>query len=109
MSNISKRLIFVAFCDFRRSELSNYLTAIKKYRKLESGEVMLFISFSKNQLIWILKDTTINGIKMIDSRRWRLDSHSTWNPIMITNYARKVGITLLGLKEFEDYIKSKRG
>lgn len=90
--------------DFRCSEHTNYerFKASERFPGyLRSGEVILFVSRSGNQLVWVLnysaKEADVQGIT--DSRRWRLHSGS-WSPMMLANYANEVGIELIGVKQF---------
>lgn len=101
------RLVYVAHCSFRYSEESNYDTAVKIFgRKLRKGEVMLLISFSENQVIWVL-----GGLRygVLDTRRWRIPYGNSWNPLEIKDYAEKVNIELVGLKKFEEHVKARLG
>jgi len=101
--------------DFRKSEHTNY-KIFKKSKKypgdLKSGEAFLFVSKSGNQLIWIIY-VGVTGIdigtpkEIVDSRRWRIIG-GQWNPLMLANYAEDVGVTLVGIKKFEElYAKTR--
>lgn len=98
------RLIFVGEGDFRCSEETLYKEAAISYRAVKRGEVMLFYSKSRNQVIWILGAGDI-----IDSRRWRLPKHRPWNPLMLSEYAKEAGIKLRNIRDFESYLEKRLG
>ncbi len=100
--------------DFRKNELTNYDAYAKakrlKKNPLKANEVLLFISRSGNQLVWVLNVGEIEtknknrrghfGRRMIDTRRWRIEG-GCWNPAMLQNYANEVGLELVGFRRFE--------
>ena len=95
--------------DFRYSERTNYnnFTRMPQFPSmLRANEAFLFVSKSGNQLVWLLNQQDINGkvktVEVTDSRRWRLTG-GTWNPLMVANYAKEVGIELIGIKTFEQH------
>jgi len=105
--------------DFRCSELTNY----DKFRKssrypgdLVSGEAFLFISKSGNQMIWVLHVGNMKFLKhngavikrIIDSRKWRIQGGSAWNPMMLADYAEEVGLELVGIKKFAQLYEERR-
>lgn len=106
--------------DFRCNEVSIF----KKFEKdknypgaLKEGEAYLFLSKKKDQLLWILhvdspfyKKGRVEQLKFYDSRRWRIVG-STWNPMMLADYAALVNVELVGFRKFEemyDQIRSKK-
>jgi hypothetical protein len=103
--------------DFRKNEWTNY-NEFKRSRSfpgdLKANEAFLFVSKSGNQLIWILNiidsyvvsEGRVNK-QIVDSRRWRITSSQTWDPLMLANYAIEVGIELIGIKKFEDHVQGK--
>lgn len=107
------RLKGIRTVSFRQSELTNY-DWLRKKRKfatdLKPNEVYLLVSKMGNQLVWILNDAQVkvgeNGDakRMLDTRRWRLDSRTPFNPLMIQNYANEVGIELVGIKKLQDHL-----
>jgi len=96
--------------DFRKNEWTNY-KSFKKSKYMAGGlnknEAILFVSKSRNQLIWILNVTEDDERPVVDSRRWRILS-GTWDPLMLQNYAEEVGIHLVGIRRFEDMYDSNR-
>jgi hypothetical protein len=106
------RLKAIKYADFRKSEWTNY-KEFKRSRtfpgELGRNEAFLFVSGTGNQLVWLLNiaDGPM-GHPIVDSRRWRFTGSSSWNPMMLANYAEEVGIELVGIKKFEDSFKAKQ-
>ncbi|MHA1665867.1 MAG: hypothetical protein ACTSW7_00655 [Candidatus Thorarchaeota archaeon] len=97
------KLSFVATADFRCSEVRNYLEAEQMFRPIEPDEVFLFISYSGNQLVWVLN--VANGV--IDTRRWRFLGNEKWDFTEIQSYALDVGINLVNFREFMDDMEKR--
>lgn len=109
------RLKYIAHADFRKSERTNFLE-LKKLKKLPAlgkEDVVLLVSLSENQCVFVYGfvsyDTEcVDGrerhVEICRSERLRITG-SRWNPLMIRNYAERVGISIDGLKRFEDYYK----
>ena len=47
------------------------------------------------------EDETGRTVQVLSSRRLRISTK--WNPLMLANYAERVGLKLEGLKRFETY------
>jgi len=102
------RLKGVMKCPFNRSEVSN----LGQYRReeffpgeLKPGEAYLFLSKGLDQAMFVFathQSADENGVvrSVVDSRRLRLTSGS-WSPYMLQNDANAVGLSLLGIKRFE--------
>lgn len=110
------RLRHVATVDFRRSELSNYNEIVGEHAqlaKLGKDDVILFLSKNQDQVIFVHGFSQVHGDKgkslYIKSVRLRMIKGATWNPLMIANYAKQVGIELKGLKTFEEHYKELMG
>lgn len=102
--------------DFRKSEwtlYNEYVNSRAYAGSLKKGEAYLFLSKSKNQLLWFFRDpTTIAGFNdidqnIVDSRKWRVTS-GIWHPFMLANYAEEAGIDLVGIKRFEEILDEQR-
>ena len=98
--------------DFRCSERTNYNIFLQQFPgELRMNEAFLFVSKSGNQLVWLLNQQSIDGkmgtAEVTDSRRWRLTG-GTWSPMMVANYAKEVGIELIGIKTFEQRYNESR-
>ena len=102
--------------DFRKSEWTLYNDYAKSRAyagPLKKGEALLFLSKSKNQLIWFMRNpTTVEGFNeihqnVVDSRRWRVTS-GVFHPFMLANYAEEVDIDLVGIKRFEEIFDGQR-
>ncbi len=104
---------------FNKSEETNFdeVWMSRAYRAivraLKSDECLCFISPHMNQLIFVHGYVEMRSRKtkrrwvVLASRRFRvkrrpgLQNH--FEPLMLANYARAVGIELIGLKLFEEY------
>ncbi len=104
------RLKFVTYADFR----SNENTLAKQYSqetsKLRPNECVLFISKKGDQLRFVFRpegflDLSKGGSShtILQSRLYRILYGGTWSPLMLKNYAQKVGLDLEGLKSFEEH------
>jgi len=109
------RLKLIAHADFRKSEETNFLELEKegKLPNLRKGEGVLLISKSGNQLVFVEKidefeTTTLGGrvvrARVCASQRFRIHGTS-WNPLMLQNYAERAGFKIPGIKRFESYMK----
>lgn len=118
------RLRYVETVSFARSELTNFLDIIRRRPEFTRGnaalgkdDVIVLVSLQGNQLIFVAGFHVIEysvrpGIKERDvnvlrSTRLRLPNGARWNPMMLADYAKEVGIELKGLKLYEEYIKKK--
>jgi len=112
---VKLRLKGIIMCSFQRSEATN----LKIYRKspeypgdLQEGEVFLFVSRGLNQVIFVFRDKegiTKDGWEydILDSRRLRL-AGATWHPYMLQEYARQVGLSLIGIRSFGEILEERR-
>lgn len=97
--------------DFRKNEATLYNEYLKKNPAPFGDSVILFISLSRNQMVFVhgfeaLADKSKHGIRrVLWSERLRLD-RGTWNPLMLVNYAERVGLHLVGLKRFENFYRA---
>lgn len=72
------------------------------------GYVVLLLSKSKDQMCFVhgfetFTDKNKSAVRrVLWSEKLRLD-RGTWNPLMLVNYAERVGLGLVGLKRFEDF------
>src|ERR1700690_4091723 len=101
------RLRFVEEVSFGKSEQTNFLEFSAKNeslaKNLSSEDAILFVSKTGNQLVFIHGFTVLDSkTKVLSSRRLRL-SGGKWNPLRLANYATEVGVTLDGIKRFEQY------
>lgn len=106
---------YIAHADFRKSERTNYLE-LKKARKLPKlgkNDVVLLVSMTENQCVFVYGFDTFDTegtdgkerhVEICRSERFRIKG-TTWNPLMIRNYAEWAGLKIDGLKRFEDYYK----
>jgi hypothetical protein len=99
--------------DFRKSEHTNYLEWAKEREnrdlagQLGQHDVIAFVSSGKSQIVFIrgfdqLKNDEGAVRQVLYSQRLRI-TDGRWDPYMIVNYARMVGINLTGLRSFEEH------
>ena len=109
------RLKLIVEADFRKSEETNFLELKKtgKLPKLRKGEGVLFISKSKNQLVFVEQieemevDTSYGKrvkARICSSQRFRIRG-TKWNPLMLQNYAEHAGFKIPGIRRFETYYR----
>lgn len=102
------RLRYVETVDFRKSELTSWLEIAKRRpelaRKLKSGDVVTLASMSGDQLVFLHGFLEIDGKQVLSSTRLRL-RNGRWNPLMLANYAKEVGLPLAGLKTYEEHVE----
>lgn len=112
------RLRFVFTCNFGKSELTNFMAVLVKHpefgvtdskHRLKPDDVVLLVSLTGNQLVFLhgfdVFEHDAHERKVLRSTRFRLPGGANWNPLMLANYAKSVGIVLTGLSEYEDHIK----
>ena len=115
------RLKLIHRGDFRKSELTLFNEAMKAHKglKLGSDDCVLFISgngkilkfvygFTEQEVMrYSTKETTGNTTKILESTVYRIDGSGTWNPLMLRNYADAAGVSLIGLKRFEQHYRER--
>jgi hypothetical protein len=108
------RLRYIDAVDFRASEMTNYMLALRKQPSLgrfKSNDAVLFLSKKRDQLIFVYGFFMTNGEdgvrRFLRSERLRLDG-GTWDALMLQNYANDVGIRLEGIKTFEEHLKAAK-
>ncbi len=108
------RLRYVLTCHFGKSELTNFMEVLQKHPEfgnpaskhcLKAADVVLLVSMSANQLVFLHSFDAFEDKKVLRSTRFRISGGARWNPLMLANYAKSVGITLTGLAEYEEHIK----
>ena len=102
----------VLHADFRKNESTLWDAWFKKHKtKLRANEVVLFVSGSREQLLFVQRVSEIDGArvrgKVLDTRRWRI-AGGTWSPDMLQNYANEVGLHFEGIKRFEELYAERR-
>jgi len=108
------RLRYVLTCHFGKSELTNFMAVLQKHPEfgkadskysLKATDVVLLIAMSGNQLVFLHGFDEFEDKKVLRSTRFRISGGARWNPLMLANYAKSVGITLTGLAEYEEHVK----
>ena len=117
---IRMRLRLIARANFQHSDADNYLAAMRQNPGLRLGpdDVIALFARSENQMAFIWKPVELNLEKMtgagarrgtataFKSVRVRL-TRSSWNELMIADYAADNGIDLEGLKTFKEMMELK--
>ena len=116
------RLKYIAQADFRKSEQTNFLEhhVQKRGRKLEKrqalkpGEVACLVATSGKQVVFVYNPDHVVGDdgqderSVLHSERLRLTGGGRWDPLMLGNYARQVGIQLEGIRLFEQHFEEMK-
>ncbi len=96
-------------CDFRRSEVTNFIELIQRkpaLRALGKRDVVGLLNKSRTQIIWVhgFYVTNIKGMvqaKYIRSERLRMLDNEKWNPLRVEDYSRQAGFAITNF-EFID-------
>lgn len=110
MTMIQMKLKLVYECDFRKSEASNFVSAMKENDlDMRSGDVIMLKSLNGNQIKFVypvieITQSMYGGIKrdrkVYRSLHLRLDG-GHWDPLLLAEYATRVGIQLDNKKLYE--------
>lgn len=109
------RLRYVQTVHFGRSELTNFVEVLAKHpefgepagkARLRGDDVVLLVSKTGNQLVFLYGFDTFQDKKVLRSTRLRISGNARWNPLMLVDYAREVGIQLTGLRAYEDHVRA---
>ena len=107
------RLRFVKTCNFGQSELTNWRAILAKHPefgnptsklRLKPDDVVLLVSLTGNQLVFLHGFDNFDEKLILRSTRLRIDGGAHWNPLMLANYAKSVGLVIADLKTYEDHI-----
>lgn len=110
------RLKAIEHVSFRKTEATNFDEVTRKLKlKLSPHEVVCLVSLTGNQIVFVYgwspsrkQDTKTTKQMVLRSERLRLD-HGTWEPLMLGNYARKVGLHLDNIRLFEEHYAQMKG
>lgn len=108
------RLRLVVTVDFRKSELT-HLRDLQRLRPhlfdvkhgLRREDVILLVSTTGNQLVFVHNFDHETKPPVVRSVRLRLTTQTPWNPLMLAEYARRVGLRLEGVKAFEEHLRAQ--
>lgn len=112
------RLRYVETVHFGKSELTNFLEIIKRRPEfakadgkaaLRPDDVVLLVSKQGNQLVFLHGFDAFQEKKVLRSVRLRIAGGGRWNPLMLADYAKQVGIHLTGLDTYEAHVKKLLG
>jgi hypothetical protein len=107
------RLRFVMSCHFGKSELTNWFEVVaqrpefvnpKSRLCLKHDDVVLLVSKSGNQLVFLHGFDIFEAQRVLRSTRLRIASGARWNPLMLVNYAKSIGLNITGLKTYEEHV-----
>lgn len=109
------RLKLFAHVSFHKSEETNFNEFIRtKYGStIRKGEAVLFISKGGDQYVFVepaeeFDHVMVSGkkvkVKVLASQRYRIRG-SKWSPEMLSVYAEKAGLRIVGIKRFEWFLK----
>lgn len=106
-------LKMIATVDFRCGVPHHYdeLKKRKLLADLKDTETVLLVSATKRQLAFVFLEVQLaakggDPVFAISHYRIQLSRHSPWNPIMLAEYAALAGIELIGIKRFDEHLKS---
>ena len=109
------RLRFVKTVHFGKSELTNFVEVLAKHpefgksdssARLRGDDVVLLVSQTGNQLVFLHGFDVFQDKKVLRSTRLRISGGTRWNPLMLVDYAKEVGIALTGLRAYEDHVRA---
>jgi hypothetical protein len=107
------RLRYVATCHFGKSELTNWLEILAKHPEFEvagsklalkTNDVVLLVSRKGDQLVFLYGFDAFQDRRILRSTRLRIAGGGSWNPLMLVNYAKSVGLEISGLKSYKDHV-----
>jgi hypothetical protein len=107
------RLRYVQTVHFGKSELTNWLEILlkkpefgsaKSKAHLRKDDVVLLVSKTGDQLVFLHGFDLFEEQKILRSTRLRIAGGDKWNPLMLVNYAKSVGLKIDGLKTYEEHV-----
>ena len=92
----------VEVCDFRRSELTNFMAVLHHHpelKKLGKRDIVMLVNLTKTQIVMIMGffTTNVKGMaqtKYIRSEKIRMLEGEQWNPLRVADYAARAGIPI---------------
>lgn len=107
---IRLRLRHIVSADFKRNEATHLQDYEKEHGVVHLGkdDCILFVSRSGHIMRFVFGWTNeIAGLAkhVLSSYSLRCARGESWEPLMLGNYANEVGITLVGMKRFEEYYR----
>jgi hypothetical protein len=107
-TTLNLNLKYIVSASFQCSEKTNYERLCeKKQVTLGDSDVVVFVSSSANQIIFLNRPRKGSQKGLVyDSRRLRL-TKGGWDPLFIKEYAKQVGINLVGLDKLQKLFDRK--
>lgn len=103
---------------FSKNEVTLFEEAMKANKGIELGpsDGVLLVSRSGKMLKFVRRAQEVgymnasgqNGRKttVVFSETYRITGGGKWSPYMLANYAEELGLTLEGIKRFEQHVKA---
>lgn len=119
------RLRFITSAHFGRSELTNFTWVLSKHpeflregaSQLKKNDVVVLVSKGGDQIAFLFnfvfmerpleKNIKRRRVSVLRSIKLRLPHGMTWDPLMLSEYAKMVNLEIEGLKTFEQYVKER--
>lgn len=112
------KLRLIKTVNFQRSEAENFSAIMKLHPDIVLGpdDVVCMMSMNRSQLVFMHRTKEVDVSKygrrrgtanLYNSLRWRID-RSTFEPLMLQDYAHAVGIHLDGWRTFKDMFPNLR-
>lgn len=111
------RLRYIYRCPFTKSEKTNFAEAADAWAQASSeplrlgpDDVVLLVSSRGDQLIFVSGYIHWNsaGQSLSALESWRLRLDGPWNPLMLADYAKERGLSLIGIKTFAEHYEAER-
>lgn len=97
------KLHYVTEASFSKSEATRFKELPVEIRsRLRGNGAVAFISKTGNQIEFVYGAENIDGRTAIMSAKCRLD-RGAWNPLMLQDYAERVGLHLENLRRFKEF------
>lgn len=112
------RLRMVVTCDFRRSELTNFLDNRLVPKKIRDDmgprDVVVLKPTSGTQVVFVFRPVEVTrekdgaALPVLPSLRLRLPLNRSWDPAMLAEYAGEVGLEIKGAKTLKQQLTERR-
>jgi hypothetical protein len=102
------RLRYVTTMSFARSELTNWnaiLAERPEFHSMRPDDVVAIVSMTGDQIAFLHGFDEHDGKVILRSTRFRIAGSGRWNPLMLANYAKAVGIHLAGVRTYEEHYR----
>lgn len=86
------------------------LRAKHRLPELQRGDCVLLVSRTERQLAFVFSDFELEPggrrkpVRVVAHYRVQLSRETPWDPLMLSVYADRAGIEIVGLRRFEDFV-----